>query len=105
MSNNNNTSHHLSIIFFVYFQYDNDGGPRSGIRNVRSSQTFASERDHLLKPSGSASRMSDIQHQHRGGMMADDLLRSPHDLLAMRGSAEKVRLRNVEGLLMDFFGI
>jgi hypothetical protein len=53
--------------------------------------------------------MSDAARGGGGSTMADnnynDLHRSPHDLLAMRGSVEKVRLRNVEGLLMDFFGI
>ncbi|GAX12040.1 hypothetical protein FisN_8Lh140 [Fistulifera solaris] len=32
-------------------------------------------------------------------------LRSPHDVLKASGSAEKVRLRNMEGLLQDFFGM
>ena len=31
--------------------------------------------------------------------------KSPHEILAASGSAEKVRVRNVQSLLNDFFGL
>jgi hypothetical protein len=55
-------------------------------------------------PGRSATPTEKVEARSSPEMGRSDL-RSPHDVLKASGSAEKVRLRNMEGLLQDFFGM
>jgi len=78
-------SQHLTFLLFCDVQYDNEGG--RSVRGMRGTS-------HSDK--GEASRSPEM---HRADFQ------SPHDILKASGSAEKARLRNTRGLLLDFFGM
>ncbi|GKY95448.1 hypothetical protein MPSEU_000506400 [Mayamaea pseudoterrestris] len=67
---------------------------RGSTRNVRQQQP-TTDRGERTAASASRSPESRLHRHHK----------SPHEILAASGSAEKVRLRNVKSLLNDFFGM
>ena len=43
--------------------------------------------------------------QHSFENLREQQFRSPHEILAASGSMESVRIRNVQNMLKDFFGL
>ena len=74
---------------FLPLQYDHDGG--RSVRNVRQQTADRGERTVASASKSPESR--------------SELHKSPHEILAASGSVEKVRKRNTQSLLRDFFGM
>jgi hypothetical protein len=70
-------------------QYDGDA-----TRSVRNVRGLPGDRGERTVTSASKSPEARL-----------DLQKSPHELLEASGSVEKVRMRNVKSLLLDFFGM
>jgi hypothetical protein len=76
----------------LLLQYDHEN-VRGSVRNVRQPATSTDRGERTVT---SASKSPEARLYHH---------KSPHEILAASGSAEKVRVRNVKSLLNDFFGM
>jgi hypothetical protein len=84
---------HVSLHVCFHIQYDHEP-IRGSTRNGRQQQSATRDRGERTVTSASRSPEARVR-----------LHKSPHEILAASGSAEKVRLRNVKSLLNDFFGM
>lgn len=66
---------------------------------MRSNAIRAASSEKYMEKGGLSSSVN------RSPDLRADVHKSPHEILAASGSAEKVRVRNVERLLKDFFAM
>jgi hypothetical protein len=109
------------IFFFICAQYDNE--PTRSTRNARNHLTTteppaAATRDppppppnhlksrHSPKPNTLHQNKTDPPPSLRGSGGNNNMIhKGPHNFIAEVGSAERVRHRNAQSLLMDMFGM
>mmetsp|Transcript_33859 Transcript_33859/g.52809 ORF Transcript_33859/g.52809 Transcript_33859/m.52809 type:complete len:220 (+) Transcript_33859:3-662(+) len=78
-------------------KYDNQRDSSSGGASIRNVRHMTSERQ-----SASSSQTISVQEKLDRG---EQQFMSPHDLIKYTGSMETVRIRNVQNMLNDFFGL
>lgn len=83
--------------FPLAHQYDHEIG--RSVRNIRHGDKSGATN------STTSSRSPELRNEKGGPGNKSAVHKSPHQILAATGSEEKVRVRNAESFLMDFFGM